>query len=187
MGCAEMSSLKDEKGKRYSRLVVVCFNGRDRKGGALWTCLCDCGKEAIVSGYQLRSGRCRSCGCLSAELSQARLGRLNQNYKLGERCGEDKEQRTFHEKIRARDNYTCQDCDKTQEQELKDSRRCLSVHHKNGDHSDNRDENAVTLCHKCHGVYCAEQSEQMLTEATLDAALLADDDVWLANQLADIE
>ena len=30
---------------------------------AYWLCLCDCGKEAVVSGKSLRTNRTSSCGC----------------------------------------------------------------------------------------------------------------------------
>lgn len=33
-----------------------------------WKCLCDCGKEVIVSSYNLKSGHTKSCGCLISDI-----------------------------------------------------------------------------------------------------------------------
>jgi hypothetical protein len=44
-----------------------------------------------------------------------------------------------------RDNHTCQQCLKKGSKNLQ-----LDVHHINGDTRDDRDENLITLCHKCH-------------------------------------
>ena len=40
-------------------LIALNKNGR-----ALWNCQCDCGKETIALGKELRNGHKRSCGCL---------------------------------------------------------------------------------------------------------------------------
>jgi hypothetical protein len=40
---------------------------------AYWHVRCDCGNESIVSGLSLRRGATRSCGCLRAEASRARM------------------------------------------------------------------------------------------------------------------
>lgn len=59
---------QDETGKRYGRLVVVrraSNPGEER--GVYWLCLCDCGKEKIANGPNLRRGHCKSCGCLFSE------------------------------------------------------------------------------------------------------------------------
>lgn len=53
-------------GDHYGRLVVTKESGRD-KNGFRFDCLCDCGNTKNVSGYQLRSGKTRSCGCLQQE------------------------------------------------------------------------------------------------------------------------
>jgi hypothetical protein len=49
-------------GKRFEKLVVIAYVG----GGndALWRCLCDCGKETVATGSNLRAGRNPSCGCI---------------------------------------------------------------------------------------------------------------------------
>lgn len=42
------------------------------KGVARWLCRCRCGKEKILRGGDLRSGRCTSCGCRKREVTTAR-------------------------------------------------------------------------------------------------------------------
>ena len=43
--------------------------------------------------------------------------------------------------IKARDGSRCVVCGETDR---------LTIHHRNGDHSDNRHENLITLCETCH-------------------------------------
>lgn len=53
---------KNEKGKRYGKLVVL-EKISSYRGKARWLCRCDCGEEVIVYGNFLRSGRKLHCGC----------------------------------------------------------------------------------------------------------------------------
>jgi len=54
-------------GLRFGRLVVQKYAGLNKHNGAMWECLCDCGRTHVVSGLVLTSGKSRSCGCLDAE------------------------------------------------------------------------------------------------------------------------
>lgn len=62
-----MSKLIDLTGQRFGRLTVIEYAGTDKGGKARWRCRCDCGKETIVIGKNLRSGRTKSCGCLHSD------------------------------------------------------------------------------------------------------------------------
>lgn len=53
-------------GKRFGRLVVLSFSNLPNCRPH-WLCQCDCGKQAVVSGLNLKSAHTRSCGCLHAE------------------------------------------------------------------------------------------------------------------------
>ncbi|MDU5720819.1 MAG: hypothetical protein E6Z74_10085 [Clostridium perfringens] len=44
--------MEDLTGKKYSKLTVIKFSGK-RESHAKWLCLCECGKETIVDGWQL--------------------------------------------------------------------------------------------------------------------------------------
>lgn len=59
-----MSTLIDETGNRYGRLLVLERVKNSTKDQAQWRCMCDCGNEIIVPGGRLRSGNTKACGCL---------------------------------------------------------------------------------------------------------------------------
>jgi hypothetical protein len=63
----------DMTGVRFGRLVGVGYDHRDASGHAHWRFLCDCGREIVASGGNVRSGSTASCGCLHRERSAARL------------------------------------------------------------------------------------------------------------------
>jgi len=53
-------------GTRFHSLTVMKVSepiGTTHK----WVCKCDCGGTKLISGWELRSGRIKSCGCLSAK------------------------------------------------------------------------------------------------------------------------
>ena len=54
---------KEMIGKKFNLLTVLEFAGRDNQKALLYKCKCDCGKEVVVRGYQLRTNRVKSCGC----------------------------------------------------------------------------------------------------------------------------
>lgn len=53
----------DLVGRRFGRLVVLRRAVNRKNHQARWYCRCECGDFSIVSGYRLRSGRTKSCGC----------------------------------------------------------------------------------------------------------------------------
>ena len=59
----------DLTGLPYGILVVLREYGRAKGGQVLWLCRCKCGKEIVVVGQSLRSGKTQSCGCLKRERS----------------------------------------------------------------------------------------------------------------------
>lgn len=68
-----MSALIDLTGRRFGRLLVLGREGTYYYDDGfvavpLWRCRCDCGREPVVQGPCLRSGRTRSCGCLRDEM-----------------------------------------------------------------------------------------------------------------------
>lgn len=59
----------DMVGKKFSRLTVIEeTNKRDVSGNIFYLCRCDCGNEHVATGYNLRSGNVRSCGCLNRDI-----------------------------------------------------------------------------------------------------------------------
>jgi len=69
--------LKDITGERFCRLLVLAQEGKTKYGAARWLCRCDCGKEKIVTGFILRQGQTKSCGCLKTESSKENLKRAH--------------------------------------------------------------------------------------------------------------
>lgn len=59
----------DLTGKRFGRLTVL--ERADGKGRCKWRCLCSCGNEVVVLGYNLKNGNTQSCGCLMRERAVA--------------------------------------------------------------------------------------------------------------------
>jgi hypothetical protein len=49
--------------QRFGRLVVVDYS-HAKSGNAVWRCRCDCGKEALVLGDNLKRGTTTTCGCI---------------------------------------------------------------------------------------------------------------------------
>lgn len=63
-----MPKLVDMTGAKVGRLTVIRLG--DRQGTSpRWLCQCECGKETLVQGPSLRTGRQKSCGCLRREVS----------------------------------------------------------------------------------------------------------------------
>jgi len=70
--------------------------------------------------------------------------------------GESREQypsefdKHLKEKIRKRDNYTCQLCGITEEESINKYKRKLSVHHIDFNKKNNKEENLISLCISCN-------------------------------------
>lgn len=62
-----MAKFINQTGKRFGRLLVQQHMGRNRSFKQLWRCLCDCGKEAVVTTQELNNGHTTSCGCYLKE------------------------------------------------------------------------------------------------------------------------
>lgn len=59
----------DLTGRSFGRLTVLhrAEDMQDGSGRSQWFCSCLCGNQKIVTSGSLRSGGCRSCGCLKKE------------------------------------------------------------------------------------------------------------------------
>ena len=80
-----MSKIIDLTNQRFGRLLVIERAENSSDGRARWKCLCDCGKEKVIRGKDLRSGNTQSCGCYhieqikkknSLDISNSRFGKL---------------------------------------------------------------------------------------------------------------
>ena len=55
----------DLTNQSFGKLKVIRRIG-SKHGETLWECLCECGGRCNVTGYNLRSGKTKSCGCVSS-------------------------------------------------------------------------------------------------------------------------
>ena len=72
-GCLKKPPLKDYVGKRFGRLTVTGYAGKEN-GMHQWKCICDCGKETVAGQTCLQRGTIKSCGCLKASVYRENLG-----------------------------------------------------------------------------------------------------------------
>lgn len=92
-----MSLPKDLSGQKFGMLTAIERVGSDKKGTALWKCVCDCGKETIVRTYALTGHTQNSCGCTRAtncrnvngiphpKLTRTRIAMVRRCYDSGQR------------------------------------------------------------------------------------------------------
>lgn len=61
--------LIDMTDQRFGRLVVIKQGPKRpaKSGGSNWICLCDCGKEFMAIGSNIRQGHTTSCGCAAVD------------------------------------------------------------------------------------------------------------------------
>lgn len=69
--CLFSMKIKEMVGKKFGRLKVFKFFGIEY-GVTRWKCRCSCGSIVVRRGPSLRSGNCRSCGCLRREVVSKR-------------------------------------------------------------------------------------------------------------------
>lgn len=62
-----MSKIIDLTGRRFERLEVISYAGKNNRGENMWNCRCDCKNITKVKTYNLTSGNVKSCGCLLKE------------------------------------------------------------------------------------------------------------------------
>lgn len=62
-GCMRHPTLKDYVGKRFGRLTVTGYHGKEN-GLHCWECRCDCGNTVIAAQSALQSGKTKNCGCM---------------------------------------------------------------------------------------------------------------------------
>lgn len=65
--------MKNLIGRKFSRLIVMHDLGVDVHMASIWHCRCDCGRDVVVTGSNLKSGNTTSCGCYRNEIATRRL------------------------------------------------------------------------------------------------------------------
>lgn len=64
-------SVKDLTGQVFGKLTVLAFSAVRPKLGAYWLCHCECGRDTVHRGADLRKGYITSCGCHKAQRLRA--------------------------------------------------------------------------------------------------------------------
>lgn len=54
-------------GKTFNFLTVLDFAGLNKHNKAMFKCKCKCGNEIVAVGYQVKTGKTKSCGCYHIE------------------------------------------------------------------------------------------------------------------------
>lgn len=69
-GCLEAESryhrdhVKDITGMKFGKLTVI-NKAYKKYDSQYWNCKCDCGREVVTDGRNLRRGKTKSCGCIN--------------------------------------------------------------------------------------------------------------------------
>lgn len=76
-----MVAYKNLTGARIGRLTVVQNTHQKSKNGSfIWKCLCDCGRQNILTkGNNLISGHTKSCGCMSMSSAERQITQILDN------------------------------------------------------------------------------------------------------------
>lgn len=67
-------------GKRFGRLEVIAYDSVSKNGHTKWLCRCDCGKEMVKFGTNLRKAHTQSCGCLQKEKSREGIDKWRESF-----------------------------------------------------------------------------------------------------------
>lgn len=59
--------INDLTGQKFGMLTVIKRMPNNDNNKVVWLCKCDCGKETVVIGSRLFTGKTKSCGCLIKE------------------------------------------------------------------------------------------------------------------------
>jgi hypothetical protein len=75
-----MGNFTDLSGKKFNNLLVLEKTNRPahvKNTNAYFLCLCDCGKQTIVCGSQLKNNKTKTCGCSKLnDLTNKKFGKV---------------------------------------------------------------------------------------------------------------
>ena len=161
--------VKDLKGKRFGKLVVVGFVHRVNSY-PLWKCKCDCGVEKEISGYDLSSGKTKSCTCLRKDKAlpygESSFNQLFVHYK-GNASRRGLSFRLSKKKVKELTQKNCHYCGVVPSQKYMHTSRNHGGYVYNGiDRVNNRygyyAKNCVPCCKTCNGAKSNMKVEEFM-------------------------
>ena len=149
-------------GKRVGKWLVLSRQGNNTVGNsaAMWLCRCDCGNESVQAGINLRQGKTKSCGCSLKGRQLNRLGRYSKEAHHAWKGGRSPDKKGYIKLSTSMVRELYPDAvmpyiiqKRSRQKPMYEHRAAMShylkralhedetIHHKNGDRSDNRIEN----------------------------------------------
>lgn len=55
-------------GQKFHYWTVKSFSGISDNGHSRWLCVCECGNEKILTGWNLTASKAKSCGCKTSDI-----------------------------------------------------------------------------------------------------------------------
>lgn len=72
---------EDLGGRKFGRLIVIC-EAEQKWGHRHWRCRCECGRECVAAGTELKRGRTRSCRCAGKKHGECIDPRKTREYRI---------------------------------------------------------------------------------------------------------
>lgn len=69
----QKTPIKNLTNQRFGKLIALEPTKERLNGQVIWKCLCDCGNITYIRSYNLISGSCQSCGCLSQSHGELKI------------------------------------------------------------------------------------------------------------------
>lgn len=73
-------------GKKFRKLTVEKYTGKNKNNCKTYLCRCDCGNTKKVTGIDLRAKRVGSCGCLTKKHGKSSSNLYSIYYSMLDRC-----------------------------------------------------------------------------------------------------
>lgn len=141
----------DMTGKQIHRWTVLSEADRHTKSTAKhWLCVCQCGTQRVLTGYALRSGSSKSCGCLKAENSAIRMREMRH-----QKCGTLEER--FFSRFKVLENGCWQwiaHADKDGYGVMPSNGKNIRAHRYSYEYHVGPIPDGMSICHKCDNPGC---------------------------------
>lgn len=95
----------DLTGQRYGQLLVVRRTAERIARSVVWECRCDCGNTKLTSANRLKTGHCKSCGCLNLKAQWLTHTTHGMAHTPTWTAWKDMKARCFNPKLRNYKNY----------------------------------------------------------------------------------